>query len=34
MKINWTKDWLEEDKESFEYGVTIFQYSFKDKRMN
>ena len=24
IKINWTKDWLEEDKESFKDGATIF----------
>ena len=34
MKINWTKDCLEKNKESFEDGATIFEYSFNDKRMD
>ena len=32
--FNWTKDWLEGNKKSFEDGATIFEYSFNDKRMD
>ena len=34
MKINSTKDCLEEDKESFEDGATISECAFNNNRMD
>ena len=34
MKINWTKSYLEEDKESFQDGATIFECAFNNKRID